>query len=196
MPSRVANSCSDRARPVASSSNHRCPRATALISAGSHFALWYGSARPGSTSLDATPRRWKATAALSSNKVSVAMSDAGEATIPPHTAPPRTLTVSLCSSMMTFSMSSRTIAVRCPGAALSVEAHLYSNRTTQHRKHDALHERGWPPVFAGHLEGPQANLSPCLISNRDPRPHSTWPDRSPWDTPSFRVGFLLSIRRG
>ena len=51
----------------------RRPRAMALISVGSHFALWYGSARPGSTSLDATPRRRKATAALSSNKASVAL---------------------------------------------------------------------------------------------------------------------------
>src|SRR6516225_1347581 len=68
---------------------------------------------------------------------------------------------------------------------VSVKAHLYSNRTTQRREHDALHERGCPPVFAGHLEGPQANLSPCLVSDRDPRPHSTSPGRSRWATPSF-----------
>ena len=35
----LANSWSDRARPVASSSNHLSPRAIALISAGSHRDL-------------------------------------------------------------------------------------------------------------------------------------------------------------
>src|SRR5262245_8889866 len=39
MPSRLANSFSDRARPLASSSNHARPRAIALMSAGSWLAL-------------------------------------------------------------------------------------------------------------------------------------------------------------
>jgi len=38
-PSRLANSLSDWARPVASSSNHAHPRAIALIRAGSHLEL-------------------------------------------------------------------------------------------------------------------------------------------------------------
>src|ERR1700740_3162627 len=42
MPSRLANSWSDRARPLTSSSNHARPRAIALISAGSHVELRRG----------------------------------------------------------------------------------------------------------------------------------------------------------
>src|SRR6516164_2784347 len=56
------SSRSDRARPVASSSNHVRPRAIALISAGSHRDLSICCASPGSTSLVSAPRRLKATA--------------------------------------------------------------------------------------------------------------------------------------
>src|SRR6266446_6838515 len=51
MPSRSANSRSDRARPAASSSNHARPRAIALISVGSHLDRSFCNATAGSTSL-------------------------------------------------------------------------------------------------------------------------------------------------
>jgi phosphoribosylpyrophosphate synthetase len=57
MPSRLASSWSDRARPVASSSNHARPRAIALISAGSHRELCLCCANPGGTNLVSAPRR-------------------------------------------------------------------------------------------------------------------------------------------
>src|SRR5467141_1355236 len=66
MPSRSANSRSDRARPAASSSNHARPRAIALISVGPHFDLSFCDAIAGSTSLISTPRRLKATGVVSS----------------------------------------------------------------------------------------------------------------------------------
>src|SRR2546423_13835257 len=64
MPSRLANSWSDRARPVASSSNHARPRAIALISAGSHLELCFCGANPGRTNLVSAPRRVKAAVAV------------------------------------------------------------------------------------------------------------------------------------
>src|SRR5712671_2047213 len=76
MPSRLANSWSDRTRPVASSSNHVCPRAIALISAGSHRDLSFCCASPGRTSLVSTPCRLKAIAAASSTALSLPSSDA------------------------------------------------------------------------------------------------------------------------
>src|SRR5580698_8839217 len=60
MPSRLANSWSDRARPLTSSSNHARPRAIALISAGSHCELCFCGANPGRTNLVSAPRRVKA----------------------------------------------------------------------------------------------------------------------------------------
>ena len=60
---RLAESCGDRTRPVASSSTHARPRAITLISAGSHREGWFCCASPGSTSLVSTPRRLNATAA-------------------------------------------------------------------------------------------------------------------------------------
>src|ERR1700731_4345385 len=66
MPSRLANSWSERARPVASSSNHARPRAIPLISAGSHVELCFCCANPGRTNLVSAPRRVKATARVNS----------------------------------------------------------------------------------------------------------------------------------
>jgi hypothetical protein len=66
----------NRARPVASSSNHACPRAIALISAGSHLEAWLCCANPGSTSLVSAPRRLKSTAAVSSIVLPLGSSDA------------------------------------------------------------------------------------------------------------------------
>src|SRR6202035_1577045 len=87
MPSRSANSWSDRARPMASSSNHARPRAIALISAGSHLELRFCCANPGRTNLVSAPRRVKATAAVSSTALSLAASDADDRTSPPNSAP-------------------------------------------------------------------------------------------------------------
>src|ERR1700746_1533005 len=103
MPSRLANSWSDRTRPVASSSNHVRPRAIALISAGSHRDLSFCCASPGSTSLVSAPRRWKATAAASSTALSRPSSDADAGTPPPNSGPHRSLIVSDWSSTTTFS---------------------------------------------------------------------------------------------
>src|SRR5882672_9719460 len=83
MPSRSANSRSDRARPAASSSNHPRPRAIALISVGSHLDLSFCNATAGSTSLISTPRRLKATGAVSSMGLSLGFSDEGGTTAPP-----------------------------------------------------------------------------------------------------------------
>src|SRR5882724_2115153 len=79
MPSRSANSRSDRARPAASSSNQARPRTIALISVGSHLERSLCIATPGSTSLISTPRRRKATGAVSSIELSLGFSDAGDA---------------------------------------------------------------------------------------------------------------------
>src|SRR6516165_3103467 len=121
MPSRLANSWSDRARPVASSSNHVRPRAIALISAGSHRDLSICCASAGSTSLVSAPRRLKATAAASSTALSRPSSDADAGTPPSNSGPHRSLMVSDWSSTATFSTSPRTsfasfpewIAERC-----------------------------------------------------------------------------------
>src|SRR6266404_5951267 len=75
MPSRLANSWSDRARPLTSSSNHARPRAIALISAGSHLELYLCCANPGRTNLVSAPRRVKAAVAVSSTALSLAASD-------------------------------------------------------------------------------------------------------------------------
>src|SRR5258707_14331862 len=83
MPSRSANSRSDRARPAASSSNHARPGAIALISVGSHLERSFGIATPGSTSLISPPRRRKATGAVSSIVLSLGFSDEGGTTAPP-----------------------------------------------------------------------------------------------------------------
>src|SRR5438132_85022 len=77
MPSRLANSWSDRARPMASSSNHARPRAIALISVGSHRDLRSCCANRGSTNLVSIPRGVKATAAVRSTEPPLALSDAG-----------------------------------------------------------------------------------------------------------------------
>src|SRR5216684_2519532 len=87
MPSRLANSWSDRARPVASSSNQARPRTIALVNAGSQLDLWFSCASPGSTSLVSTPRCLKATATFSSIEVSLAVSDADNETPLPHRGP-------------------------------------------------------------------------------------------------------------
>src|SRR5437016_208189 len=84
MPSRSANSRSDRARPAASSSNHARPRAIALISVGSHFDLSFSDATAGSTSLISTPRRLKPTGVVSSIGLSLGFSDEGGMTAPPN----------------------------------------------------------------------------------------------------------------
>src|ERR1700724_2186033 len=68
MPSRLANSWSDRARPLTSSSNHARPRAIALISAGSHLELFFCGANPGRTNLVSAPRRVKAAVAVRSTE--------------------------------------------------------------------------------------------------------------------------------
>src|SRR5438046_8850699 len=91
MPSRSANSRSDRARPAASSSNHACPRAIALISVGSHRERSFCIATPGSTSLISTPRRLKATGAVSSIGLSLGFSDEDDETGRPKNGPRRTL---------------------------------------------------------------------------------------------------------
>src|SRR5215831_3102916 len=82
MPSRLASSSSDRARPVASSSNHARPRTTALISAGSHLEPTLCCASPGNTNLVATPRRLKPTAAVNSIVLAPGSSDARDGTSP------------------------------------------------------------------------------------------------------------------
>src|SRR5205085_2133989 len=78
MPSRLANSWSDRARPVASSSNHARPRAIALLRAGSHRELRSCCANPGSTNLVSIPRCLKATAAVSSTALCSIFSGIGD----------------------------------------------------------------------------------------------------------------------
>src|SRR5436309_7339855 len=83
MPSRSANSRSDRARPVTSSSNHARPRASALISVGSHLELSFCVATADSTSLISPPRRRKATGAVSSIGLSLGFSDEDGTTAPP-----------------------------------------------------------------------------------------------------------------
>src|SRR6267378_3794783 len=65
MPSRSANSRSDRARPAASSSNHARLLRDRLDQPGSHFER---SFVPGSTSLISIPRRLNATGAVSSSE--------------------------------------------------------------------------------------------------------------------------------
>src|ERR1700740_3708625 len=92
MPSRLANSWSDRARPLTSSSNHARPRAIALISAGSHRELWSCCANPGRTNLVSAPRRVKAAVAVSSTALSLAVSDADDATSGPNRRPRRSST--------------------------------------------------------------------------------------------------------
>ena len=86
MPSRWANSSSDRARPVASSPNHARPRAIALISAGSPLDGWCCCADPSSTSLVPAPRRSKSTAVASSIVPPPGFSDARSGTPPPNSA--------------------------------------------------------------------------------------------------------------
>src|SRR5205807_3415043 len=66
----------------ASSSNHARPRASALISVGSHLELSFCVAAPGSTSLISPPRRRKATGAVSSIGLSLGFSDEGGPTAP------------------------------------------------------------------------------------------------------------------
>src|SRR5271155_4568210 len=100
-----ANSWSDRARPVASSSNHARPRAIALISAGSHLELCFCCANPGRTNLVSAPRRMKAAAAVSSTAQSLAASDAHDGTSPPNRRPRRSLMMIAFSSTMIFSTS-------------------------------------------------------------------------------------------
>src|SRR5947209_902328 len=107
MPSRLANSWSDRARPVASSSNHARPREIALISAGSHLELCFCGANLGRTNLVSAPRRVKAAVAVSSTALSLAASDADDATFSPNRRPRRSLMMIVFSSTMIFSTSSR-----------------------------------------------------------------------------------------
>src|SRR5437868_7038984 len=120
MPSRLANSWSDRARPVASSSNHARPRAIALISAGSHVELCFCCANPGRTNLVSAPRRVKAAAAVSSTALLLAASDADDATSSPNRRPGRSLMMIVFSSTMIFSTSSRTSFARSPGDPPSI----------------------------------------------------------------------------
>src|SRR6266850_6205317 len=68
MPSRSANSRSDRARPAASSSNHARLLRDRLDQRGSHFERSFCIATPGSTSLISIPRRPNATGAVSSSE--------------------------------------------------------------------------------------------------------------------------------
>src|SRR5438093_4074292 len=93
MPSRSANSRSDRARPAASSSNHARPRAIALISVGSHRERSFGIATVGSTSLISTPRRLETTAAVSSIGLSPGFSAGDDETAPPKSERRRTMIV-------------------------------------------------------------------------------------------------------
>src|ERR1700720_3363984 len=88
MPSRLANSWRDRARPVASSSNHARPRTSTLIRAGSHLEPCVCCANPGRTNLVSAPRRVKAAAAVSSTALSLAASDAPDGTSLPNSAAP------------------------------------------------------------------------------------------------------------
>src|SRR5256714_12450534 len=122
MPSRWANSWSDRARPLTSSSNHARPRAIALISAGSHLELCFGGANPGRTNLVSAPRRVKAAVAVSSTALSLAASNADDATSPPNRRPRRSLMMIVFSSTMIFSTSSRTSFARSPGGPPSAAA--------------------------------------------------------------------------
>src|SRR5580693_6787721 len=122
MPSRLANSWSERARPVASSSNHARPRAIALISAGSHLEPCFCGANPGRTNLASAPRRVKATVAVSSTAPSLAASDADDGTSPPNRRPRRSLMMIVLSSTMIFSTSSRTSFARSPGEPPSAAA--------------------------------------------------------------------------
>jgi hypothetical protein len=92
----------------ASSSNHARPRAIALISAGSHLELCFCGANPGRTNLVSAPRRVNAAAAVSSTALSLAASDADDATSSPNRRPRRSLMVIVFSSTMIFSTSSRT----------------------------------------------------------------------------------------
>jgi len=118
MPSRSANSRSDRARPAASSSNHARSSAIALISRGSHLELPFSVATPGSTRLISTPRRLNVTGAVSSIGLSLGFSDKGGTTGPSKTRPRRTCIVIVFSSIMTFSMRSRTTLARSAGERL------------------------------------------------------------------------------
>src|ERR1700730_7910890 len=118
MPSRSANSRSDRARPAASSSNPARPRAIALISAGSHLERSFRTATPGSTSLISTPWRLKATGAVSSIGLSLGFSDEDDETGRPKNGPRRTLIVIAFSSNTTLSMRSRTTLSRSTGERL------------------------------------------------------------------------------
>src|SRR5438067_3868648 len=122
MPSRLANTWSDRARPVASSSNHARPRAIALISAGSHLELCFCGANPGRTNLVSAPRRVKAAVAVSSTALSLAASDADDATFSPNKRPRRSLMMIVFSSTMILSTSSRTSFARSPGEPPSAAA--------------------------------------------------------------------------
>src|SRR5205085_5936267 len=108
MPSRLANSWSDRARPLTSSSTHARPGAIALISAGSHLELCFCGANPGRTNLVSVPRRVKAAVAVSSTALSLAASDMDDATCAPNRRPRRSLMMIVFSSTMIFSTSSPT----------------------------------------------------------------------------------------
>src|SRR6202049_1056222 len=121
------------ARPLTSSSNHARPRAIALISAGSHLELCFCCANPGRTNLVSAPRRVKAAVAVSSTALSLAASDADDATSSPNRRPRCSLMMIVFSSTMTFSTSSRTSFARSPGeppsAAAILAARLNSFRT-------------------------------------------------------------------
>jgi hypothetical protein len=77
-----------------------------LISAGSHLELCFCGANPGRTNLVSAPRRVKAAVAVSSTALSLAASDADDATSSPNRRPRRSLMMIVFSSTMIFSTSS------------------------------------------------------------------------------------------
>ena len=99
----------------------RAPRAIALISAGSHLELCFCGANPGRTNLVSAPRRVTAAVAVSSTALSLAASDADDATSSPN-RPRRSLMMIVFSSTMIFSTSSRTSFARSPGEPPSAAA--------------------------------------------------------------------------
>src|ERR1700739_1325538 len=122
MPSRSANSRSDRAHPAASSSDHARPGAIALISVGSHLDLSFCDATAGSTNLISTPRRLKVTGAVSSIGLSLGFSDKGGMTAPPNNGLRRTLIIIASSSITTAAIGARPPLGRSAGERLRAAA--------------------------------------------------------------------------
>src|SRR5438093_2410878 len=180
MPSRSANSRSDRARPAASSSNHARPRAIALINVGSHRERSFWIATSGSTSLISTPRRLKAIGAASSIGLSLGLSDEGCGTAPPDSAQRRILIVIAFSPITTVSMRSRTTLAR--SASERLRARCEASCSIDH----------FPGLVAGYAGVTDALEQHCRAGQRVGQD----PDNSVFDFLGWQPPALSVVRSG